>query len=45
MFDMLPPADLEPLDRLQQRRQTFVAGREPGHQGQSDHAAYILAEG
>ena len=33
------------LDRLHQRRRTFVAGVDLVHQGQSDQAAYILASG
>ena len=33
------------LDRLYQRRRTFVAGVDLVHQGQSDQSAYILAHG
>lgn len=44
-FVALAPDDLAVLERLHQRRRTFVAGRDLVHQGQSDHAAYIMAAG
>jgi CRP-like cAMP-binding protein len=37
--------ELQVLDRLHQRRRTFVAGRDLVHQGQTHAAAYILADG
>ena len=44
-FVALSEAELTVLERLHQRRRTFVAGREMVHQGQSDQAAYILSSG
>lgn len=44
-FVALSEDELAVLDRLHQRRRTFVAGRDLVHQGQSKHAAYILADG
>jgi CRP-like cAMP-binding protein len=44
-FVALSEAELSVLDRLHQRRRTFVAGRDMVHQGQSDQAAYILSKG
>ncbi len=44
-FVALSAGDLAVLERLHQRRRTFVAGRDLVHQGQSDQAAYILASG
>ena len=44
-FVALSEAELGVLDRLHQRRRTFVAGRDMVHQGQSDQAAYILSAG
>jgi CRP-like cAMP-binding protein len=44
-FVTLSAAELELLDSLHKRRQSFSAGRDLVHQGQSDQAAYILAEG
>ncbi len=44
-FVALSPNDLGVLERLHQRRRSFVAGRDLVHQGQSDQAAYILASG
>jgi CRP-like cAMP-binding protein len=44
-FVALSEMELAMLDRLHQRRKIFVAGRDLVHQGQSDRAAYILAEG
>ena len=44
-FVALSEAELAVLERLQQRRRTFAAGRDMVHQGQSDQAAYILSSG
>lgn len=44
-FVALSSVELAVLERLHQRRRCFVAGRDLGHQGQSDQAAYILASG
>lgn len=44
-FVALAPEELAVLARLHQRRRTFVAGIDLVHQGQSDQAAYILANG
>jgi len=44
-FVALSEAELAVLERLHQRRKTIAPGRDLVHQGQSDHAAYILAAG
>ncbi|MFD2192341.1 Crp/Fnr family transcriptional regulator [Pistricoccus aurantiacus] len=44
-FVALSEDDLAILERLHQRRRTFVAGRDLVYQGQSDHAAYIMSAG
>lgn len=44
-FVALSQAELDVLERLHQRRRSFVAGHDMVHQGQSDQAAYILAKG
>lgn len=44
-FVALSDAELAVLERLHQRRRSFVAGRDLVHQGQSEQAAYILAAG
>jgi CRP-like cAMP-binding protein len=44
-FVALSEKELAVLERLHQRRRTFVAGRDLVHQGQSEQAAYILAKG
>ena len=44
-FVALSSKELAVLERLHQRRRSFVAGRDLVHQGQSDQAAYILASG
>ncbi len=44
-FVALTGAELLVLDGLHRRRRTFVAGRDLVHQGQTDAAAYILADG
>jgi len=44
-FVALSKKELTVLDRLHQRRRTFVAGRDLVHQGQSEQAAYILVSG
>lgn len=44
-FVALSTDEFDVLRRLHQRRRTFVAGIDLVHQGQSDQAAYILAEG
>ncbi|RNF33927.1 Crp/Fnr family transcriptional regulator [Paracoccus methylarcula] len=44
-FVALSSDELATLMRLHQRRRNFVAGRDMVHQGQSDHAAYILEAG
>ena len=41
----LSERELEVLERLHQRRRSFVAGRDLVHQGQTEHAAYILSSG
>ena len=41
----LSEAELGVLERLHQRRRSFVAGRDMVYQGQSDQAAYILSDG
>ncbi len=44
-FVALSPDERAVLERLHRRRRSFVAGRDLVHQGQSRHAAYILAAG
>ncbi|WP_050929510.1 Crp/Fnr family transcriptional regulator [Aestuariivita boseongensis] len=44
-FVALSKAELVVLERLHQRRRSFVAGRDMVHQGQSAQAAYILSAG
>jgi len=44
-FVTLSDDDLAMLDRLHQRRRTFVAGVDLVHQGQADQSVYILAKG
>ncbi|WP_372803162.1 Crp/Fnr family transcriptional regulator [Paracoccus seriniphilus] len=44
-FVALSEPELAVLERLHQRRRTFVAGRDMVHQGQSKQAAYILSSG
>jgi CRP-like cAMP-binding protein len=44
-FVTLTERELAVLERLHQRRRSFVAGRDLVHQGQSEQAAYILAAG
>ncbi len=44
-FVALSDDDLEMLDRLHQRRRTFMAGVDLVHQGQEGQSAYILAKG
>ena len=44
-FVALSDEDLATLDRLHQRRRSFVAGVDLVHQGQPDQSAYILAKG
>ncbi len=44
-FVALSEKELSVLERLHQRRRSFVAGRDLVHQGQSDQAAYVLAAG
>ncbi len=44
-FVTLSQAELAVLERLHERRRTFVAGRDLVHQGQSAQAAYILLSG
>ncbi|QIE56563.1 Crp/Fnr family transcriptional regulator [Pikeienuella piscinae] len=44
-FVALSEVELAVLERLHQRRRSFVAGRDMVHQGQSDQAAYILSAG
>ena len=44
-FVALSDEDLAMLERLHQRRRTFVAGVDLVHQGQVDQSAYILAKG
>ncbi|MFZ5708415.1 MAG: Crp/Fnr family transcriptional regulator [Pseudomonadota bacterium] len=44
-FVALSEAELSVLERLHQRRRSFVAGRDMVHQGQAGQAAYILSAG
>jgi CRP-like cAMP-binding protein len=44
-FVTLSKAELAVLERLHQRRRSFVSGRDMVHQGQSAQAAYILSSG
>lgn len=44
-FVALSDADLMVLADLYRRRRTFPAGRDMAHEGQADHAAYIIANG
>ena len=44
-FVALSEGELAVLERLHQRRRSFVAGRDLVHQGQSGQAAYILSAG
>ena len=44
-FVTLSDSDLAVLSDLYRRRRRFVAGRDIFHQGQTDQAAYILADG
>jgi CRP-like cAMP-binding protein len=44
-FVALSDSDLKVLEGLHRRRRSFVAGRDLVHQGQTNAAAYILAEG
>ncbi len=44
-FVALSEAELRMLEGLHKQRRTFVAGRDLVHQGQADHAAYILISG
>lgn len=44
-FVALSETELAVLERLHQRRRTFVFGRDLVHQGQSEQAAYILVSG
>lgn len=44
-FVALSEVELAVLERLHQRRRTFLARREMVHQGQSQQAAYILSAG
>ncbi|WP_085309888.1 Crp/Fnr family transcriptional regulator [Planktotalea arctica] len=44
-FVALSEAELSILEGLHKRRRAFVAGRDLVHQGQIDHAAYILESG
>ncbi|MFT7058730.1 MAG: CRP-like cAMP-binding protein [Pseudorhodobacter sp.] len=44
-FGTLSGTELALLEALHKRRRSFVAGRDLVHQGQSDHAAYILVDG
>ncbi len=44
-FVALSEAELSILEGLHKRRRIFVAGRDLVHQGQTDHAAYILNSG
>ncbi|MDO9524006.1 MAG: Crp/Fnr family transcriptional regulator [Gemmobacter sp.] len=45
VFVVLSPPELTLLSDLQQRRRTYVAGRDLVDQGQADQAAYILHSG
>lgn len=44
-FVALSEAELSIMEGLHKRRRTFAAGRDLVHQGQTDHAAYILNSG
>lgn len=44
-FVVLSEVELAVLERLHQRRRSFVPGRDLVHQGQSEQAAYILSAG
>ncbi|SER87550.1 cAMP-binding domain of CRP or a regulatory subunit of cAMP-dependent protein kinases [Tranquillimonas rosea] len=44
-FATLSTGETALMQRLHRRRKTFVSGRDLVHQGQSEQAAYILAEG
>lgn len=44
-FVALSDVELAVLERLHQRRRSFVAGRDMVHQGQTAQAAYILSAG
>ncbi|WP_378949337.1 Crp/Fnr family transcriptional regulator [Paracoccus sp. R86501] len=44
-FVALSENELGVLERLHQRRRSFVAGRDMVHQGQSEQTAYILSQG
>lgn len=44
-FVELSGEELSSLERLHGRRRNFAAGRDMVHQGEVDHAAYILASG
>jgi CRP-like cAMP-binding protein len=44
-FVALSASDLTVLSDLYRRRRTFPAGRDMVHEGQADHAAYIIANG
>jgi CRP-like cAMP-binding protein len=44
-FVALSAVELKVLDDLHRRRRSFVVGRDLVHQGQTDQAAYILADG
>lgn len=44
-FVALSAVELKTLDDLHRRRRSFVVGRDLVHQGQTDQAAYILADG
>jgi CRP-like cAMP-binding protein len=44
-FVALSEGELAALKDLHKRHRTFVPGRDLVHQGQSEHAAYILSEG
>lgn len=44
-FVALSEVELAVLERLHERRRSFVAGRDMVHQGQSAQAAYILSSG
>ena len=44
-FVALSEVELAVLERLHQRRRSFVAGRDMVHQGQTAQAAYILSAG
>lgn len=44
-FVALSADDLAVLEQMHQRRRSFAVGRDLVHQGQSEHAAYILSAG